>query len=90
MLPGATATGLWNGSGVELKDLPGEIVMNVGDMVDAALSGLDQGEAITIPSLPDTGDWQRLVKARDDLRPNLSRKHPAARYTAPAIAPYAR
>ena len=90
VLPGATATGLWNGSGVELKDLPGEIVMNVGDMVDAALSGLDQGEAITIPSLPDTGDWQRLVKARDDLRPNLSRKHPAARYTAPAIAPYAR
>jgi short-subunit dehydrogenase len=84
VLPGATATSLWNGSGVELKDLPSEIVMNVGDMVDAALSGLDQGEDITIPSLPDTADWQRLVKARDDLRPNLSRKHPAARYTAPA------
>ncbi len=82
VLPGATATALWNGSGVELKDLPAEAVMNVGEMVDAALSGLDQGEAITIPSLPDTDDWQRLVKARDDLRPNLSRRHAAQRYTA--------
>jgi short-subunit dehydrogenase len=84
VLPGATATALWNGSGVELKDLPSEMVMNVGDMVDAALAGLDQGEAITIPSLPDTGDWQRLVRAREDLQPNLSRKQPALRYTAPA------
>ena len=82
VLPGATATALWNGSGVELKDLPAEIVMNVDELVDAALSGLDQGEAITIPTLPDTGDWQRLVKARDDLRPNLLRRHPAQRYTA--------
>ena len=84
VLPGATATALWNGSGVELKDLPSEIVMNVGVMVDAALSGLDLGETITIPSLPDAGDWQRLVRARDDLQPNLSRKQPALRYTATA------
>jgi uncharacterized protein len=83
VLPGATGTALWNGSGVELKDLPSEIVMNVDEMVDAALAGFDQGERITLPSLPDAADWQRLVKARDDLQPNLSRKHSAPRYKIP-------
>ena len=85
VLPGATATSLWDGSGVELKDLPPEIVMDVGEMVDASLAGFDQGELITIPSLPDTGDWQRLIKAREDLRPNLSLKHAAPRYQAPPV-----
>ena len=80
VLPGATGTALWNGSGVELKDLPPDIVMNVEEMVDAALAGFDQGEGITIPSLPDARDWQRLLSAREDLQPNLSRKHAAPRY----------
>ena len=80
VLPGATRTALWDGSGVELKDLPPEIVMDVDEMVDAALAGFDQGELITVPSLPDPGDWQRLVDARNDLQPNLSRKHSAPRY----------
>jgi short-subunit dehydrogenase len=86
VLPGATRTDLWNGSGVELKDLPADIVMEVDEMVDAALAGFDQGERVTIPSLPDTGDWQRLVKARESLQPNLSRKHAAARYNRPLAA----
>lgn len=86
VLPGATRTALWNGSGVELKDLPPEIVMDVDEMVDAALAGFDQGERITIPSLPDAGDWQRLVNAREALRPNLSRNHPAPRYKIPLSA----
>jgi uncharacterized protein len=80
VLPGATGTALWNGSGVELKDLPPEIVMDVNEMVDAALAGYDAGERITIPSLPDVGDWQQFVKARDHLQPNLSHKHSAPRY----------
>ncbi len=80
VLPGATRTPLWDDSGVALNTLPPEIVMEVGDLVDAALKGFDQGETITIPSLPDTDDWQRLIDARDALRPNLSRNHPATRY----------
>jgi hypothetical protein len=55
-------------------------------MVDAALAGFDQGERITLPSLPDVGDWQRFVKAREDLQPNLSHKHPAARYKVSTAA----
>jgi len=86
VLPGATRTTLWDGSGVELKDLPPENVMDVGEMVDAALAGFDQGERVTLPALPDAGDWQRLIKAREDLQPNLSRKHSAPRYKVP-LAP---
>jgi uncharacterized protein len=86
VLPGVTRTALWDGSGVELKNLPPEIVMEVDEMVDAALAGFDLGERITVPSLPDTGDWQRFVKAREDLRPNLSHQHSAPRYKIPLAA----
>jgi short-subunit dehydrogenase len=86
VLPGATRTALWNGSGVELKDLPVDIVMDVGEMVDAALAGFDQGEGTTLPSLPESADWQRLLKARELLQPNLSRKHSPPRYRTPLAA----
>jgi short-subunit dehydrogenase len=55
-------------------------------MVDAALAGLDQGELITIPSLPDAADWEAYESARQKLAPNLSRKIPAARYRPRAAA----
>jgi uncharacterized protein len=55
-------------------------------MVDAALAGLDQGELITIPSLPDAADWQADEGARQKLMPKLSRRMPAARYRARAAA----
>lgn len=55
VMPGATATNFWNTAGTPVEHLPQEIVMPVGDMVDAALAGLDQGEFVTIPSLPDAG-----------------------------------
>jgi uncharacterized protein len=51
-------------------------------MVDASLSGLDQGEVVTIPSLPDAADWLRYEEARLALGPNLSRKYAARRYAA--------
>jgi short-subunit dehydrogenase len=86
VLPGVTRTALWDGSGVELKNLPPEMVMEVDEMVDAALAGFDLGEAVTIPSLADPGEWQRFAKVREDLRPNLSHRHSAPRYKIPAAA----
>ncbi len=86
VLPGATATDLWAKAGQPVEHLPGEIVMSTDDMVDAALSGLDQGELVTIPSLPDAADWQAYEAARRKLMPNLSRKTPAARYRGRAAA----
>jgi len=84
VLPGATATPFWGKAGVPVQHLPAEIVMSAEDMVDASLAGLDQGELITIPSLPNLADWNTFEAARLALGPNLSRKAPAARYTVSA------
>jgi uncharacterized protein len=82
VLPGAVSTEFWDHAGVPVAHLPGEIVMNVNDLVDAALAGLDLGEVVTIPSLPDRADWDKFEAARLAMGPNLSRSKPAARYTA--------
>ncbi len=78
VLPGITRTPIWTEE--QLAGLPAEMVMDVEDMVDAALSGLDLGEKITIPALPDNADLDAYLKARGALRPNLSRNRPAPRY----------
>jgi uncharacterized protein len=80
VLPGATATLLWEKAGRPVENLPSEIVMTAEDMVDASLAGLDQSELITIPSLPDIADWEKYEAARKALGPNLSLRKPAARY----------
>jgi uncharacterized protein len=82
VLPGATATDFWRKSGKPVEQLPQQIVMSAEDMVDAALAGLDQGEFVTIPALPDAGQWQTYENARQAMLPNLSRAEPAARYSA--------
>jgi short-subunit dehydrogenase len=82
VLPGATATDFWNIAGTPVEHLPGSIVMSAEDMVDAALSGLAQGERVTIPSLPDSRDWDTFEQAHLALGPGLSRSTPAARYAA--------
>jgi short-subunit dehydrogenase len=80
VLPGATATDFWDTAGQPVVNLPTQIVMPVDIMVDAALAGLDDGELVTIPSLPDVADWQAYEGARQKLMLNLSRSAPAARY----------
>lgn len=87
VLPGATATEIWERAGHSVEALPAEIVMPAGAMVDAALAGLDLGEVVTIPSLPDFGQWEAFEAARKALGPNLSRREPASRYfAAPSAA----
>lgn len=80
VLPGATATDFWQIAGTPVEHLPSAIVMRAEDMVDAALAGLEQGELVTIPSLPDIADWNAYEAARQKLMPNLSKQVPAARY----------
>jgi len=80
VLPGATSTEFWDRAKLPVHNLPADWVMTAEEMVDASLAGLDRGELITIPSLPDIADWQRYDEARKALAPNLSRKHSAARY----------
>lgn len=54
--------------------------MKAEQMVDAGFASFDQGEFVTIPSLPDTADWEAYEAAREKLIPNLSRSSPALRY----------
>nr|WP_047168324.1 SDR family oxidoreductase [Sphingomonas sp. Y57] len=78
VLPGITRTAIWDQE--QLSQIPAEMVMEVGEMVDAALAGLDQGEGVTIPALPDARDFDAYLAARAALRPNLSHRHAADRY----------
>jgi short-subunit dehydrogenase len=80
VLPGATATDFWGIAGLPVEELPAEWVMPAGEMVDAALAGLDQGELVTLPSLPDPADWTAYESARQSLFPKLSRSSAAYRY----------
>ncbi|MDC0710449.1 SDR family oxidoreductase [Stigmatella sp. ncwal1] len=80
VLPGATATEFWDNAGMPLSHLPSEIVMSAEHLVDAALSGLDQGEFVTLPALPVAADWDAFEAARQALRPNLSHTLPGERY----------
>lgn len=81
VLPGIIRTEIWERSGKDVSTLPPERTMDVDELVDAALKGLDLGERITIPSLPDAQDLADAEAARLKLGPNLSWKHAAARYT---------
>lgn len=80
VLPGVTRTEIWERSGIDAAQIPADMVMEAGEMVDAALSGLDQGELITIPSLPNASEWDDFVKARLVMAPNLSKSTAATRY----------
>ena len=84
VLPGAIGTPFWDRAGLPIGHLPSEIVMTPEDLVDAALAGLDQGELVTLPSLPDAADFTRMDDARKALKPNLSHTKPAARYLTAA------
>lgn len=82
--PAATATDIWDLSGVPLSALDPAIVMDVEAMVDAALAGLDAGEVITMPSVEDA---DRLVTEFDAATLALlgasQTGAPASRYLSP-------
>lgn len=83
VLPGITRTEIWERSGMDVHTLPPEMVMEATELVDAALAGLDMGETVTIPSLPDMADWESFNDMRRSLHPLLSRRHAAERYRLP-------
>ena len=85
VLPGATRTAIWEKAGTDIASLPPNIVMDVDEMVDAALVGLDRGEGVTIPSLSDIADWEAYEAARQNMIPKLSRSSPALRYGVTAL-----
>lgn len=84
VLPGATRTEIWARSGKDIDAFPPERVMSVEDLVDAALIGFDRRETVTIPPLPDVGQWEAMTAARLAMLPNLSWRDVAMRYRTSA------
>lgn len=82
VLPGATATEFWQTGGLPLESLDKAIVMSADDMVDAALTGFDRRELVTIPSLHAVEKWEAYESARGAMSTLLSSNVPAPRYTA--------
>lgn len=80
VLPGLTRTEIYERAGIDPTRYASNMMMGVDELVDAALAGLDQGEVVTIPSLPDPEDWKGFTEARMKLGPNLSHDHAASRY----------
>lgn len=80
VLPGAISTPFWSRAGVPVEHLPQHIVMQADELVDAALSGFDQRELVTIPSLPDAAQWEAFNAARLAMGPGLSLQKAAQRY----------
>lgn len=83
VLPGITKTEIWERSGRDPSTLNPDWAMETEELVDAALAGLEKGELVTIPSLPDAQDLADYEVARRKLFPNLSWKHAAERYGVP-------
>ncbi|WP_033570663.1 SDR family NAD(P)-dependent oxidoreductase [Dickeya undicola] len=78
VLPAATRTEIWERSGTDINTLPS--VMEVEELVDAALVGFDRREPVTIPPLHDAGQWETYQHTRQAMLPGFSQAHAAARY----------
>ncbi|WP_321813260.1 MULTISPECIES: SDR family oxidoreductase [unclassified Paraburkholderia] len=78
VLPAATRTEIWASVGKDVNEIEG--VMEVDDLVDAALVGFDRRETVTIPPLPDVQQWNDFDNARRAMMPNFAQSQPAARY----------
>lgn len=78
VLPAATRTEIWQRSGMDVNALPE--VMEVGELVDAALAGFDRRELVTIPPLHVAARWDALDGARQGLMSDIRQAHAAERY----------
>ncbi|MDR6470346.1 SDR family NAD(P)-dependent oxidoreductase [Paraburkholderia graminis] len=82
VLPAATRTEIWERAGIDIDTLPE--VMEVGELVDAALIGYDRRELVTIPPLHVAERWDALDAARQGLLSDIRQAQAAERYRATA------
>jgi short-subunit dehydrogenase len=82
VLPAATRTEIWAKSGKDVDQIPG--MMEVDEMVDAALVGFDRKEAVTIPPLHDDAQWSAFDNARKVMLPGFRQERAAQRYRTAA------
>jgi short-subunit dehydrogenase len=78
VLPAATRTEIWERAGIDLNTI--SEVMDVEELVDAALVGFDRRELVTIPPLHAEGRWEALDQARQGLLSDIRQARAAERY----------
>jgi short-subunit dehydrogenase len=82
VLPSGTRTEIWERAGADINTLPP--LMELDELVDAAMVGFDRREAVTIPPLPDAGQWDALQASRQAMIPGFGEIHVAERYRSAA------
>jgi short-subunit dehydrogenase len=78
VLPAATRTEIWERAGIDINTL--SEVMDVGELVDAALVGFDRRETVTIPPLHVAERWDTLDASRQGLLSDIRQAQAAERY----------
>ena len=78
VLPAATRTEIWELAGIDVNTLPA--VMEVDELVDAAMVGFDRREGVTIPTLHDATKWDAYHAARQTMVPEFAQVLAAERY----------
>lgn len=78
VLPAGTLTEIWERAGIDTSVMSD--LMDVGELVDAALIGFDRREPVTLPSVHDIERWSALEVARLQLLSGIQQAHVAERY----------
>ena len=78
VLPAGTYTEIWERAGIDISN--SAKMMEVGELVDAALVGFDRRELVTIPPLHNAARWDALDTARQALLSDIKQAEAAERY----------
>lgn len=78
VLPAGTYTEIWQRASIDISTFPE--MMQVGELVDAALVGFDRRELVTIPPLHNAARWDNLDATRQALLTDIKQAEAAERY----------
>ncbi|HEY0921836.1 SDR family oxidoreductase [Rheinheimera pacifica] len=78
VLPAGTYTEIWQRAGIDISSF--SEMMQVGELVDAALVGFDRREQVTIPPLHNAARWDNLDATRQALLTDIRQAEAAERY----------
>lgn len=78
VLPAGTYTEIWQRAGIDITHFAE--MMEVGELVDAALVGFDRSEIVTIPPLHNAARWDALDATRQALLTDIKQAEAAERY----------
>lgn len=82
VLPAGTITDFYETAGLPISNFDPRVFMTAEQLVDAALSGLDRGEEVSLPSVHNPALWAAYDAARQELFGGTQNGAPAPRYAA--------